>query len=82
MATPAHPVQAERRGWYPHLRQSLHHSGQGFGQVVVDNHYCEQHQKHECGLVDALFNLQADIAAHQAFDEQQQDYPAVEDGNW
>src|SRR5579862_4524530 len=63
------------------LRQALHHSGQGFGQVVVDDHDCEQYEEDEGGLVDAFFDLQADVAAHHAFDEKQQDYAAVEDGN-
>src|SRR3981081_3512936 len=57
--------------YIPALRQSLHHSWQGFCQVVIDHHDREQNQEHECGLVDALFDLQADVAPHDAFDEEQ-----------
>src|SRR5580692_460091 len=67
------------RNWS--LRQSLHHSRQSLRQVVVDHHHREQHEEDERCLVDSFFNLQADVAAHDAFDEQQQDYAAIEDGN-
>ena len=41
----------------------------------------EEHQEYERGLVDALFDSQADLFLHQAFDEEQEDYSAVEDGD-
>src|SRR5216684_1924288 len=53
----------------------------GFGDVVVDDHGSKQHEKHKCGLVDTFLNLQADVATHDAFDEEEQDYAAVHDGD-
>ena len=49
--------------------------------VVVDDHDGEEDQEDEGGLVDAFFDVQADVAAHQAFDEEQEDYAAVHDGD-
>jgi len=51
------------------LRQSVHQPRQRLHQIVVDDHYGEEHQENECGLVHAFFDAQAYVAAHQAFDE-------------
>ena len=45
-------LQAARQPW-----NRLH-------QIVVDHHDSEQHQKHECCLIDAFLDVQADVAAH------------------
>src|SRR5580658_1384126 len=53
---------------------------QSLRQVVVDDHDGEQHQEDERGLVDALFDAQADVAPHESFDEKEQDHAAIH--NW
>src|SRR5438874_11350351 len=58
------------------LRQPLRY---GLGDIVVNHHCREQNQKHERSLIDAFFDLEADIAAHQAFDEKQQNHAAIHD---
>ncbi len=63
------------------LRHAVHHAGDGLGQVVIDHHGRKQYQEDKGSLVDTFFDLQADIAPHQAFYNQQQDDAAVEDGN-
>ena len=40
-----------------------------------------KHQEHERRLVDALFDVHADIAPHQAFDQQEQNHAAVQNRN-
>src|SRR6266852_8497609 len=63
------------------LRQPVHQSGQGLHQVVIDDHDGEQHQENKRRLVDAFFDAQADVAPHEAFDEEEQDDAAIENGN-
>ncbi len=63
------------------LRQSLHHTRKRLGQIVINHHYREQYQEDERRLINPLLDVQADIAAHQALHEQQQNDTAVEDGN-
>ena len=69
------------RGLRRRYRQPLRQSWQSLHQVVVDDHREEEDQEDERGLVDAFFNPNADVAPHDAFDDQQQDDSAVEDGN-
>src|SRR6266852_774725 len=56
------------------LRQPVH-------QSVIDDHDGEQHQENKRRLVDAFFDAQADVAPHEAFDEEEQDDAAIENGN-
>ena len=53
----------------------------GLGEVVVDDDDREQHQENERRLIDQFFDLALDVAAHDAFDHDQQDQAAIEDGN-
>src|ERR1700722_8889766 len=69
-----------RENWF--LRQAIRQSGNCLHQVVVDHHHCKQHEEHERGLIDAFFDVYADVAAHEAFNQQEQDHSAVENGNW
>src|SRR5579871_328351 len=50
-----------------------------FGQVVEDDHDGEDQDADEGYLVDALFELLIEIAAKDAFDQEEQDHAAVED---
>jgi hypothetical protein len=63
LRTPSHTDQPQE-----FLRQLLR---DGLHDIVVDNHGREQHQKHEGRLVNAFFDVQADVAPHQALDEEQ-----------
>ena len=51
-----------------------------FGDVVEDDHDGEDEDADEGYLVDALFDLLIDVAAHDGLDEQEEDHSAVEDG--
>ncbi|SRR5579872_3672522 len=53
------------------LLQALSQAGDRFEQIVVDDHDREQNQENEGGLIDALFDAEADVAAHHAFDEKE-----------
>ncbi len=44
------------------LRQSLGESRQHLGDIVVNHYDREQHQKYKSDLIDALFDLKADVA--------------------
>jgi len=63
------------------LRQPIHEPGKSLHQIVVNDHDGEQHKENECGLIDALFDAQADVAPHEAFDEEEQDDAAIENGD-
>src|SRR3972149_11993440 len=49
-----------------------------FDDVVVDDEHGDQHEEGEAYLGDALFHAAIQVAADGAFDQQQQDQPAVE----
>ena len=49
------------------------------GQVVEDDHCGEDQETDEGYLVDALLELLIEIAAHHAFDEEEEDHASVED---
>ncbi len=51
------------KNWF--LRQPLRQARQSLHQVVVDYDDEDQHDEDEGGLVDPLFDAQADIATHQ-----------------
>src|SRR5215469_4816288 len=65
--------------WSKAFLVSLASQRPALGDVVIDHRHREQHQEYECRLVDALFDLQADVAPHQALNQQQQNHAAVED---
>jgi len=49
-------------------------------QVVEDDHDGEDQNADEGHLVDALFELLVKVAAHDRFDQEEEDHAAVEDG--
>src|SRR5580704_14091352 len=63
------------------IQSSLSANSRNLDQVVEDDHGGKQHQENKCRLIDPLFDVHADVAAHKALDQQEQDYSAVEDGN-
>ncbi len=64
VSAPHRPGQA--RSQQLPLWHSPHYAGQHFSHVVIDHHHREQHQKHECGLVNPFFDPQADVPADKA----------------
>src|SRR5689334_5042015 len=52
------------------------------GKVVEDHDSKEEHKEDKGHLINALFDLLLDIAAHHSFDQQHQHEPAIQDGNW
>src|SRR5579862_8183655 len=63
------------------LRKSSGEARQGFGNVVVNHHHREQHQEHKSCLIDTLFDSDTDIAAHEAFNQKQQNYATIQNGD-
>src|SRR5215813_1282103 len=63
------------------LRQSGRQPRQRLHQVVVDDHHREKQQEDKRRLVDAFLDLQADVASHHTFNQQQQDHATIEDWN-
>ena len=49
------------------------------GDVVEHDEGEERDQHHEGGLVDAFLHVDADVAAHHALNQQQQDQSAIQD---
>src|ERR1700692_2201699 len=49
--------------------------------IVGDHQDCEDEQENEGGLINALLEVLIQIAAHHAFNQQEENYSAIEDGN-
>ena len=52
-----------------------------FGDVVEDDHGGEDDEADEGNLVDALLDLLVEVAAHDAFDDEEENHAAVENGD-
>src|SRR5271157_3580630 len=75
------PTRVGYGNWEYALGQSIRQPGNRLHQIVVDDHHGEQHEEDECGLIDAFLDGQADVAAHEPFDQQEHDHSAIENGN-
>jgi hypothetical protein len=47
--------------------------------IIEDHHHREDHQEHERGLVDPLFQPLVNVSSDRPFDRQEQDHSAIQD---
>src|SRR5438309_1215461 len=62
------------------LWQLIRQPWNGLDQVVADHGRGEQDEENECSLIDAFLDAQADVAAHESFDQKEHDHATVKNG--